>query len=73
MKPFVTCVARNPVLTSAEVALEADVFVASIVVTQIASLILRHLQICRTLKGCGSLTNGGAGNTSLLLISSLTN
>ena len=56
MKPFVTCVARDPVLTSTEVALEADVFVASIVVTQIASLILRHLQVCRTLKGCGALT-----------------
>ena len=72
MKPFVTCVARDPILTSAKVALEADVFIASIVVTQIASLILRHLQVCRSLKGCGSLTYGGAGNTTLLLISSLT-
>ena len=73
MKPFVACVACNPVLTSTEVALEANVFIASIVVTQIATLILRHLQICRTLKGCGSFAHGIAGNTTLLLISPLTN
>ena len=71
VEPFVALIARDPVLTSTEMALEANVFVAAVVIGTQASLILRHLKVWNALIVFGSLLYRCLGET-LLLVSSLT-